>query len=90
MKLNEVDTKAGLDQAFQIAKDNTQSDAQEINYLEDHGTEYTAAVLYLKAESGVRKPQLAQELVDITGIDYDVAVLMIDAIDAYEDLKGNI
>lgn len=86
MKLNEVDTRAGLNKAFQLSKDNQNS----INYLEDQGVEYTAAYLYLKAESGVRKPQLAKELSERSGIDYNVAVLMIDAIDAYEDIKGNI
>ena len=88
MKLNEVDTKAGLNKAFQLAKDNQAKD--DTNYLEDHGGAYTAAVLYIRSARGTVKPQLAKELSERSGIDYDIAVLMIDAIDAYEDLKGNI
>ena len=55
-------------------------------YLDDGGP-YTAASLYLKAERGTTKPQLAEELNKLTAIDYDIAVLMIDAIDAYEDIR---
>lgn len=51
------------------------------------GGPYTAAELYLGAESGTTKPQMAKELSERTAIDYDIAVLMIDAIDAYEDIR---
>jgi len=54
---------------------------------ESEGGPYTAADLYLGAERGTTKPQMAKELSNQTGIDYNVAVLMIDAIDAYEDIR---
>lgn len=53
----------------------------------DEGGAYTAASLYLKAESGTTKPQIAKQLSELTGIDLNIAVLMIDAIDAYEDIR---
>lgn len=88
MKIKEVDSKASLNKAFQLMKDNQAKD--DNNYLEDHGGAYTAAYLYLKSASGMTKPMLAKELSIRTGFDLAVAVLMIDAIDAYEDIKGNI
>ena len=83
MKLNEVDTKAGLNKAFQIAKDRQQAEQY------DDGGPYTAASLYLKAERGATKPQIAKQLSELTGIDLHIAVLMIDAIDAYEDIRDS-
>ena len=53
----------------------------------DTGGPYTAASLYLKAERGTTKPQIAKKLSELTAIDYNIAVLMIDAIDAYEDIR---
>ena len=47
---------------------------------------YLAAKLYL-SHPGLVKPALAKELSEQAGIDYDIAVLMIDAIDAYEDIR---
>ena len=59
----------------------------EQNDYSDMGGPYTAAGLYLKAERGTTKPQIAKQLSEQTGIDLHIAVLMIDAIDAYEDIR---
>lgn len=47
---------------------------------------YVAAKLYL-SHPGLVKTALAKELSEQTGLDYEVAVLLIDAIDAYEDIR---
>lgn len=59
---------------------------ENIGSSETVGGPYTAAKLYL-SHPGLVKPALAKELSEQTGIDYDIAVLMIDAIDAYEDIR---
>ncbi len=59
---------------------------ENIGSSESEGGPYTAAKLYL-SHPGLVKPALAKELSEQTGIDYDIAVLMIDAIDAYEDIR---
>ncbi len=58
-----------------------------VESLESEGGPYTAAELYLRSERGTSKPQMAKRLSEQTGIDYAVAILMIDAIDAYEDIR---
>lgn len=60
---------------------------EEQNDYSDMGGAYTAASLYLKAERGETKPVIAKKLSELTGIDLNIAVLMIDAIDAYEDIR---
>lgn len=47
---------------------------------------YLAAKLYL-SHPGLVKPAMAKEVSEQAGIDYDIAVSMIDAIDAYEDIR---
>lgn len=55
-------------------------------FREVHGDAYVAAYLYLNTQHNT-KPQLAKKLSEETGIDYNTAILMIDAIDAYEDIR---
>ena len=54
---------------------------------EVHGDAYVAAYLYLNAEFGVTKPELAKVLSEEIGVDGNTASQMIDAIDAYEDIR---
>ncbi len=52
----------------------------------DDEVAYIAAKLYL-SHPGLVKPALARELSELGNIDAPTAMLMIDAIDAYEDLR---
>lgn len=91
MKINEVDTVAGLNKAFQLMKDRQSQNDTHSQSLKDiqevHGDEYVAAVLYLN-NKGRTKLALARKLSEVTGVDSPTAMRMIDAIDAYEDIKG--
>ena len=62
-----------------------QMQLQEIR--EVHGDAYVAAYLYLNSGFGVTKPELAKVLSKAISISYDSAAQIIDAIDAYEDIK---
>ena len=53
---------------------------------EVHGDSYVAAYLYLNSQ-GSTKPQLAKILGEEINVDFDTASQMIDAIDAYEDIR---
>ena len=54
----------------------------------DNDEAYIAAKLYLNATgSGAKKPEIAKQLSYKTTVGFQAAILMIDAIDAYEDLR---
>jgi hypothetical protein len=55
---------------------------------EVHGVEYAAAYLYINSHRfGRTKPELAKVLSGALGIGRNEATQMIDAIDAYEDIR---
>ena len=52
----------------------------------DDEVAYIAAKLYL-SHPGLRKHALASRLSELANVDAPTAMMMIDAIDAYEDLR---
>lgn len=54
---------------------------------EAHGVDYVAAYLYINSIPSGRKPEMAEALEEATGIDFTTATRMIEAIDAYEDIR---
>lgn len=57
-------------------------DSSEIEHVS-----YAAAKYYLESGRGSTKDGIAKKLSDETGVEYNIAVLMIEAIDAYEDTR---
>ncbi len=53
----------------------------------DDEVAYMAAKLYLTAADEDTKPKLARKLSEMANIDSPTAMMIIDAIDAYEDIR---
>ena len=71
-----------LMEALDNVENQTLQDIREV-----HGDAYVAAYLYRNPVFGVTKPEMARILSKEVGIDYKIAEAMIDAIDAYEDIR---
>ena len=60
---------------------------QIVEFAEVHGVEYAAAYVYKNQRFGKTKPEKARKLSGALGISGKDATMMIDAIDAYEDIR---
>lgn len=58
-----------------------------VEYYGGDDDAYIAANLYLKGMRGTTKTIMAKQLSEQTSLDYRTATMLIDAIDAYEDIR---